>query len=160
MGVRQTLRFKYKTSKLAVALRRNPQCVADLVAERVIKDVGGVRTPFHHLSDIVFSQRSRSRSYQAPQMSMESSEAPRRFELSILREGQCNAPSKRKTHISNDPNRGIYNDGWYPTRPAHCRDIKRTLAAIGDYNGNCTISQRYSGKRTIWQETARQAERK
>jgi hypothetical protein len=87
-----------------------------------IKDVGGIRTQFHHIIDIVPTILEAT-GIKAPEMVNGIEQAPIEgvSMAYTFDKANANAPSTRKTqYFEMVSNRGIYSDGWYAnTMPPH-----------------------------------------
>jgi arylsulfatase len=103
-----------------------------------IKDLGGIRTQFHHLIDIVptileaAGIKAPETVNGIPQKPIEGVSMVYTFD-----KANANAPSKRRTqYFEMLGNRGIYHDGWYAcTTPPHGSWILNApMPAINDYN--------------------------
>jgi arylsulfatase A-like enzyme len=114
-----------------------------------IKDVGGVRTQFHHIIDIVPTILEAA-GIKAPQMVDGIKQKPIEgvSMAYTFDKASANAPSKRKTqYFEMIANRGIYNDGWYAnTTPPHGPWILNApLPPISDYKWELyNITEDYS----------------
>jgi arylsulfatase A-like enzyme len=114
-----------------------------------IKDVGGIRTQFHHIIDIVPTILEAA-AIKAPQMVDGIKQKPIEGVSMAYTFDKANttAPSKRKTqYFEMIANRGIYNDGWYAnTTPPHGPWILNApLPPIGDYKWELyNITEDYS----------------
>jgi arylsulfatase len=114
-----------------------------------IKDVGGVRTQFHHIIDIVPTILEAA-GIKAPQMVDGIKQKPIEgvSMAYTFDKASANAPSKRKTqYFEMIANRGIYNDGWYAnTTPPHGPWILNApLPPIADYKWELyNITEDYS----------------
>src|ERR1700710_262027 len=114
-----------------------------------IKDVGGIRTQFHHIIDIVPTILEAA-GVQAPEQVNGIKQKPIEgvSMAYTFDKANANAPSKRKTqYFEMIANRGIYNDGWYAnTTPPHGPWILNApLPAPKDYKWELyNISEDYS----------------
>jgi arylsulfatase len=103
-----------------------------------IKDVGGIRSQFHHIIDIVPTILEAA-GVQAPETVDGIKQAPiEGVSMAYTFDGaNANAPSKRDTqYFEMFCNRGIYHDGWYacttPPSPPWMMGTNK-LPAISDY---------------------------
>lgn len=101
-----------------------------------IKDVGGIRTQFHHMIDIVPTILEAT-GVRAPEMVNGIAQKPIEGVSMAYTFDQANAPSKRDTqYFEMFANRGIYHDGWYActTPPAPPWALGTTkLPDVADY---------------------------
>src|ERR1700712_4783738 len=151
--------FKY-TKQIASHFGGTRQGMAISWPDR-IKDVGGVRSQFHHIIDIVPTILEAA-GIKAPQMVNGIKQKPIEgvSMAYTFDKANANAPSTRKTqYFEMIANRGIYNDGWYAnTTPPHgpwilnaplppIADYKWELYNIKeDYSQNNDLAARMPGK--------------
>ena len=113
-----------------------------------IKDVGGIRTQFHHVIDIVPTHSRSHRHQGARDGQRHQAETDRRREhgLHVRLRPNANAPSKRDTqYFEMVCNRGIYHDGWYCLHHAARGALapwRQACPPLTTTSGNSTTSPR------------------
>ena len=113
-----------------------------------IKDVGGIRTQFHHMIDIVPTILEAT-GIQAPDMVNGIKQKPIEgvSMAYTFDKANANAPSKRDTqYFEMFANRGIYHDGWYacttPPAPPWLHGNEPSCPTSTTTSGNSTTSRR------------------